>query len=692
MPQVLPSAEPPTDERWAALGSVLLATLYLWILAWLLVAVVVPAVGFGWSPVVITSGSMEPLIRPGDVVLTSDPQVTVAPGTVITFEDPARQGSLTTHRVVSVQDDGAYRTRGDANRAADSTPVPPEAVVGVGRLLVPMVGLPLLWLSGGLLLFVIWLGVTLAATAVAVQRGGHDDRDAPPPLLAPRRPDRLTPVRPSRVPVVRPALGAAMRRLGPRSVQRTILALARRLLGPALRRIALAISAATLARSLTRVPAPHRPGARAGGWRHPGRSMAAAIPTVVPARFVLALVGVGLLASSGLGRSVAAFSAATSTTQSSFVASASFPVDPPPAPDVTTFWLQTSVEGQDANAQLTLPFATTAPTQTTLYNYSANMDSDPGRLVKRKGLGAFETDWKLIQRWSQTLTADLPLAGAQLRIFSATRNFQQGKTTTLHLFLGDCAPGGTGCAVLASTDLSRADWQGGNTGWVEDTVDFGVLSTTLSAGRELWVAVTVDNASGDDVWFAYDTVGQPSRLELTSPSAGSCPGTGSSTVIASADTYVLQDAPATNFSTQSEVLVRSTANGNGRTFLTFALPALPAGCSVTSATLTMQTVTSKQGLTYQVVRTDSAVTPATVTWADQPTATGAIGTAPSTGNGPTPLDATAPVQELYGLGNTGLVVRDAVEDSGGTDTNKYSSLEGTTDPTKQPRLTIVWGP
>jgi hypothetical protein len=44
-----------------------------------------------------------------------------------------------------VNAEGLYITKGDGNAIADSTPIDPEAVVGVGRLLVPAIGLPIAW-------------------------------------------------------------------------------------------------------------------------------------------------------------------------------------------------------------------------------------------------------------------------------------------------------------------------------------------------------------------------------------------------------------------------------------------------------------------------------------------------------------------------------------------------------------------
>lgn len=110
--------------------------------------VVGPMVVLGWEPVAITSGSMAPAIRQGDVVVFSAaPAEPVGPGTVIVYADA--DGSLVTHRVAATLDDGRYITRGDHNPVNDSTPVAPEAIRGVGRVLVPFAGYPAVWTSGG---------------------------------------------------------------------------------------------------------------------------------------------------------------------------------------------------------------------------------------------------------------------------------------------------------------------------------------------------------------------------------------------------------------------------------------------------------------------------------------------------------------------------------------------------------------
>lgn len=328
------TAAAPTTERWSALGGVLLSAMYLWVVAWLALAVLLPAIGLGWQPVVITSGSMSPLIRPGDVVLTVDdaaPEV----GEVVTFVDPSRPDRLVTHRIVAVEEDGSYRTRGDANAVPDSTPVPSDNVLGRGRLLVPLVGLPLVWLSGGLLLFALWVAVTVAAAVTVSGRGGDAPREAAAGPATPAaaasaaftewvaaRAGRIRPraVQARAVAALSAVVDRALTRLdrGPRPApSRT-----RRYVPGTLVLTSLTVAARTPAEIVTGVAAliavvvldpggPHLP---VGRWRRSGaravRTVTSVIPLAVFGRGLVIVVGAAVIATALTGRSLATFSAA----------------------------------------------------------------------------------------------------------------------------------------------------------------------------------------------------------------------------------------------------------------------------------------------------------------------------------------------------------------------------------------------
>ncbi len=153
-------------SRAAPLTS-LICWFYLSIVACLVIWVIVVRLLVGWSPMVVTTGSMQPAINPGDIVMSGAPDDggrDLEVGTVITFQDPVRPDGLLTHRIARVNDDGTYSTRGDANTVADSYQVKPRDVRSVGHLLIPGVGLPRVWVErGDVLMLAVWVTGTLLA-------------------------------------------------------------------------------------------------------------------------------------------------------------------------------------------------------------------------------------------------------------------------------------------------------------------------------------------------------------------------------------------------------------------------------------------------------------------------------------------------------------------------------------------------
>lgn len=148
-----------------------------------LVAVAVGPMLIGWSSYVVRSGSMEPALGIGDVVVAQPLPASERPplGRVMVFTNPARRdGELLVHRVVARGDDGSYTTAGDANQFTDSTPVPRAAFKARGVLLAPYVGRPVTWIDQHqYLAAAAWLSATIALFVLAVdperrgRRRGH---------------------------------------------------------------------------------------------------------------------------------------------------------------------------------------------------------------------------------------------------------------------------------------------------------------------------------------------------------------------------------------------------------------------------------------------------------------------------------------------------------------------------------------
>ena len=121
-----------------------MTALVVFVTAWLTVVVtialwVVIPIGIGWRPVTVTSGSMAPRIRAGDLVMYDRGARHPGPGAIVVFRRPGT-GELLTHRVAAVTAAGELRTRGDANPTNDAEAVPLANVRGRVRLVIPGAG------------------------------------------------------------------------------------------------------------------------------------------------------------------------------------------------------------------------------------------------------------------------------------------------------------------------------------------------------------------------------------------------------------------------------------------------------------------------------------------------------------------------------------------------------------------------
>lgn len=161
------------------------------ILLWMLAALGVLSAGvwvantFGWvQPLVVVSGSMEPGIHTGDLLVSvPEPVEELAVGDVASIAS-ARSGNLVTHRVIEIVENGSQyeiRMKGDANDIFDSEVylVPADETVltpwfrvegggyFVTQIVKPGVALPLL----------IAIAALIALTAIGPARPAVDEDD-----------------------------------------------------------------------------------------------------------------------------------------------------------------------------------------------------------------------------------------------------------------------------------------------------------------------------------------------------------------------------------------------------------------------------------------------------------------------------------------------------------------------------------
>lgn len=116
------------------------------ILAVVVAAVILVPKAIGAVPLTILSGSMEPSVNPGDIVVVQpvDSPSDIGIGDVITFQPDSDDPSLVTHRVITTTagadaDNTFYVTRGDAN-GTDDDPIRYAQVKGKVVYSVPFVG------------------------------------------------------------------------------------------------------------------------------------------------------------------------------------------------------------------------------------------------------------------------------------------------------------------------------------------------------------------------------------------------------------------------------------------------------------------------------------------------------------------------------------------------------------------------
>jgi len=91
-----------------------------------------------FKSLVVMSGSMTPKIQVGAVAIVK-PSEAIQVDDIVTFKDPRDPKNLITHRIVE-EKEGVFKTKGDANQAADNWEVSKNDVVGKFLFSIPLLG------------------------------------------------------------------------------------------------------------------------------------------------------------------------------------------------------------------------------------------------------------------------------------------------------------------------------------------------------------------------------------------------------------------------------------------------------------------------------------------------------------------------------------------------------------------------
>lgn len=138
----------------------------------------------GYKPFIVLSGSMEPEIMPGDLILTRTiASEDIKVGDVVTFRSD--KTTTVSHRVIKVSTEGglSFETKGDANVGADKGTVLPESIEGKYILRIAKLGNMALFLQTpiGLLVFVViplCLFILYDIVSRSIRRKGEKNREA----------------------------------------------------------------------------------------------------------------------------------------------------------------------------------------------------------------------------------------------------------------------------------------------------------------------------------------------------------------------------------------------------------------------------------------------------------------------------------------------------------------------------------
>ena len=180
----------------------------------------------------------------------------------------------------------------------------------------------------------------------------------------------------------------------------------------------------------------------------------------------------------------------------------------------------------DTASHAVLTADTTEPIATTLFNYDTDRDACAGLVLGKTSAGLAETDTAKFQRWTTaSLTTNLLISGdVTVDFWAAMKDFADGKAGEVTIFLRDLDESGSYTEISSGT-VSDSNWQGGPSAascgsapplpFVEKTITMAGLSYNVAVGHQLEARViVVDLGSEDDMWFAYDTVEFPSRVNL----------------------------------------------------------------------------------------------------------------------------------------------------------------------------------
>ena len=135
----------------------------------------VPSI-FGYSSLMVATGSMSGTIEEGDLIIIKDTD-DYKIGDIVTFFQDG-DDIPTTHRIYNIDDEGKWVTRGDANNSYDKRSITSDEIIGEVVLVIPYVGTFIDWaVEGGGLIYIIGIFLILGLGIYIIKGDDGDEEE-----------------------------------------------------------------------------------------------------------------------------------------------------------------------------------------------------------------------------------------------------------------------------------------------------------------------------------------------------------------------------------------------------------------------------------------------------------------------------------------------------------------------------------
>jgi hypothetical protein len=214
---------------------------------------------------------------------------------------------------------------------------------------------------------------------------------------------------------------------------------------------------------------------------------------------------------------------------------------------------------------------------------------------------------------------------------------------------------------------------------VRQAAGFGLVATLVAVLGQSTTAASFTAATGD-------------TGNVVSAAASFCSAPGTSGVTTANQDAGVNQANQAQLYNGTQMAVGTSSGGDSYMYIRFNMPTVsPAGCTATSATLSMTAPTS-QAATIDVVRAAGPWSETSLYWPNQPGYTGTAVSKAVTGTGVHTWSVAAHVNAMLTGPNYGFVVKDQLNSGGPTGTvTRFQIYNGFTAASGKPTLTITWG-